>query len=310
LKPCIGLIAGHSGDSLTDILKRKGYGVAIVGGAKNEPGMDKADFILVEDLSRPREIISFFKEHEVNKVIIGTGHYKAIVLSNALERSGFKTNINYSNSILAKDKLKFKEELLRINIATPKYLSIDVNENISIDEITGKIAVPCVVKSTIDAVQPVKVNSAIELKEAIENVKATNTVVMIEEYIKGNDCTVAVESDGKNVRSLGVTYYSKAKEYKLKGFDEAYSRKMSEDKEAELNKVAIQIVKQLGFTGLLRIDFIIAENSEEIYVLELNTVIVTGYKGSAYPFFKEQGIDIAEVMISNSLKLLGLEKEV
>jgi len=116
-----------------------------------------------------------------------------------------------------------------------------------------------------------------------------------------------VESDGKNVRSLGVTYYCKAKEYKLKGFEGAYSKKMSEDKESEICKIAVQIVEQLGFTGLLRIDFIVDECSEKVYVLELNTVIVTGYKGSAYPFFKKQGIDIAEVMISNSLKLLGLE---
>jgi len=56
-------------------------------------------------------------------------------------------------------------------------------------------------KSAVDAVQPVKANSVAELKEAVEKVRATNTAVLIEEYIKGNDCTVAVESDGKNVRS-------------------------------------------------------------------------------------------------------------
>ncbi|WP_265445378.1 ATP-grasp domain-containing protein [Acetivibrio straminisolvens] len=307
MNTCIGLIAGHSGDSLTDILKRKGYRVAIVGGVKNEPGMDKADFELVEDLSNYKEIIGFFREHEVNKVIIGTGHHKAILLADVLEKSGIKTNINYSKSLLAKDKIKFKEELIKLEIATPKYLSIDVNKDVSIDEITGKIAIPCVVKSSVDAIQPVKANSVAELKEAIEKVKATNTVVLIEEYIKGNDCTVAVESNGKNIRSLGVTYYCKAKEYRLKGFDGAYSRKMSEDKESEICKIAVEIAKQLGFTGLLRIDFIVDECSEKVYVLELNTVIVTGYKGSAYPFFKKQGIDIAEVMISNSLKLLGLE---
>jgi len=94
----------------------------------------------------------------------------------------------------------------------------------------SKISIPCVVKSAVDAVQPVKANSVAELKEAVEKVRATNTAVLIEEYIKGNDCTVAVESDGKNVRSLGVTYYCKAKEYKLKGFEGAYSKKMSEDK--------------------------------------------------------------------------------
>jgi len=85
--------------------------VAVVGGAENEPGMDKADFVLVGDLSKHKEIINFFREHEADKVIIGTGHRKAILLAKALEKNGFKTNINYSKSLLAKDKIKFKKEL-------------------------------------------------------------------------------------------------------------------------------------------------------------------------------------------------------
>jgi len=103
---------------------------------------------------------------------------------------------------LAKDKIKFKKELAKLKIATPEYLSFDSNEDVSIDETVSKISIPCVVKSAVDAVQPVKANSVAELKEAVEKVRATNTAVLIEEYIKGNDCTVAVESDGKNVRSL------------------------------------------------------------------------------------------------------------
>jgi predicted Fe-Mo cluster-binding NifX family protein len=32
------------------------------------------------------------------------------------------------------------------------------------------------------------------------------------------------------------------------------------------------------------------------YILEVNAVIVTGYNGSAYPFFHSKGIDIAKIM--------------
>ena len=307
MKKCIGLIAGHSGDSLTDKLKSKGYEVALVGGRKNEPGMDKANFTLVEDLSNHQKIARFFIEHGVDKVVVGTGHSKAIDIVEYLDDRGFITNINYSESLLAKDKVKFKNELISIKIKTPKFMSIDVDEHISIEKIVGEIKTPCVIKSATDAVQPQKVDTIPELKQAIEDVKDTNTVVLVEEYIKGNDCTVAVVSDGENVRGLGVTYYSKAKEYKLKGFKEAYSKKISEDKEIELNSIAIQIVEKIGFKGVSRVDFIIDEKSGESYVLELNTVIVTGYNGSAYPFFKRQGIDIAEIMINNSLKLIGEE---
>jgi len=71
-------------------------------------------------------------------------------------------------------------------------------------------------------------------------------------------------------------------------------------------QIAVQIVEQLGFTGLLRIDFIVDECSEKVYVLELNTVIVTGYKGSAYPSLKTRHRHCGSYDI-NSLKLLGLE---
>lgn len=310
MKKCIGLIAGHSGDSLTDKLLMRGYSVAMVGGREDEPGMNKANYVLVEDLGNHRNIVKFFNKNNVQKVIIGTGHSKAILLANNLENEGIITNVNYSNSLLAKDKIKFKDELIKGNFQTPKYMSIYTNGKFSTDEIVDEIGIPCVVKSATDAVQPEKVNSAIELIKAIENVKVTDTVVMIEEYIKGNDCTVAVVSDAKNIDSLGVTYYSKAKEYKLKGFDEAYSRQVSLQTESELSDIAVKIVKDLGFVGVLRVDFIIDENSGIVYILELNTVIVTGYNGSAYPFFESQNIDIAEIMIINSLKLIGEENVV
>lgn len=308
MKKCIGLIAGHSGDSLTEKLQNKGYAVALVGGCENEPGMNKADFTLIQDLSNHHKITSFFMNHDVNKVIVGTGHSKAIELVEYIHSRGMITNINHSKSLLAKDKIKFKNELIKIKVKTPKYLSINVDDLIPIEKIVDEIKIPCVIKSTTDAIQPQKVDTISELKAAIENVKATNTVVLVEEYIKGNDCTVAVVSDIKNVRGLGVTYYSKAKEYKLKGFNDAYSRKLPDEKELELNLLATQIVEKLKFTGVLRVDFIIDEKSGESFVLEINTVIVTGYNGSAYPFFKEQGIDIAEVMITNSLKLIGEEQ--
>lgn len=307
MKKCIGLIAGISGDSLTDKLKNKGYSVALVGGRENEPGMNNADCILVEDLSNHKKIANFFMEQGVDKIIIGTGHSKAIDLVEYLHNSGLITNINNSKSLLAKDKIRFKKELINIKVKTPKFMSISVADHTPIQAIIDSINLPCVIKSTTDAVQPQKVNNTSELLAAIESVKATNTIVLVEEYIKGNDCTVAVVSDGEQIISLGVTYYSKAKEYKLKGFDGAYSQKISDEKELELNSLAIKIVEKLGFKGVSRVDFIIDEKSGDSYVLELNTVIVTGYNGSAYPFFKEQGIDIAEVMISNSLKLIGEE---
>jgi len=67
LKTCIGLIAGHSGDSLTDILKRKDIWLPLWR-AENEPGMDKADFVLVGDLSKHKEIINFSENMRLTRL--------------------------------------------------------------------------------------------------------------------------------------------------------------------------------------------------------------------------------------------------
>jgi len=111
LKTCIGLIAGHSGDSLTDILKRKGYLVAVVGGAENEPGMDKADFVLVGDLSKHKEIINFFREHEADKVIIGTGHRKAICWRRLWRKTDLKPTSIIPKAFWPKTKSSSKRSL-------------------------------------------------------------------------------------------------------------------------------------------------------------------------------------------------------
>jgi len=298
IKECIGLIGGHSGDSLTDELHKRGYIVALVAGKDNEPGMDSAEYVLTEDLSNHKLIIKYFVECNVKNVVIGTGHSKAIELAKVLETEGFKTNIDYNKSILAKDKVKFKNLLIKIGIKTPEFISF--RDAYSIDEIINRIGLPCVVKSATDAVQPQKVNAKEDLQYAICNIKNTDTEVLIERYINGNDCTVAIINDGKYCESLGVTYYSKAKEYKLKGFDNAHSTQLSERKEQEICAIAKKIVDTLGFIGLLRIDFII---DEDVFVLELNSVIVTGYNGSAYPFFKIQGIDIAKKMIDTAIRI-------
>lgn len=298
MKECIGLIGGQSGDSLTDELHSKGYSVALVGGRTNEPGMDRADFVLVEDLSYHEKIINFFKNHKVKFIVIGTGHSKAIEVSRTLEKEGFFTSIDFPKSLLAKNKVHFKKLLLEIGVQTPHYISF--KEDYDINIIINEIGIPCVVKSATDAVQPLKANTFEELQEAIQSVEKTGTEILVEKYIKGNDCTVAVVSDGEFSESLGVTYYSKAKEYKLKGFNEAYSKKLSQEVENKLSNIAKKIVDDIGFKGLVRVDFII---DEQIYVLELNSVIVTGYNGSAYPFFEKQGINIAKVQIENAIKI-------
>lgn len=301
----IGLIAGKSGDSLTDELQKRGYGVVLIAGKDSEPGMDKADFKLATDLDNHQEVVDCFKKHNVNYVIMGTGHIKAIRLAEVLGKSGFALSIDVKVSGLAKDKVAFKRKLEEMGFPTPSYLSF--MDQYNIDEVISEIGLPCVVKSSVDATLPRRASNAAELDEAIKEVIATGNEVLVEKYIKGNDLTVGVACDGNNTKALGVVYYSKAKECKLKGFEEAYSERLSQAVEGQLNKISEDVVNNLKIIGLSRLDFIVENDIP--YILELNSVIVTGYTGMTYPFFKDAGIDLPKEMIENALKIYKNRKK-
>ncbi|MGG1630900.1 ATP-grasp domain-containing protein [Rossellomorea sp. NRS-1567] len=301
----IGLIAGSSGDALTDQLQKSGFEVALVAGKQNEPGYEHANHTLVEDMSNKEEIERFFSNKNVRSIVIGTGHKKVIELAEYLESKGFVTSINPERSQFAKDKIDFKENLIKSGFTTPNFYVIE--EKAELKEVLGNLTLPCVVKSAIDLIQPRKANDTIELEDAVGNVLATGSKVLIEEFVSGTDYTVPVKNDGNKVEALEALNYNKANEYKLIGFEKRSNPKMDRNTEEKLKDIAVEIVKKFNFTGLVRVDCIV-ENGE-VLVLELNSVIVTGYKSTLMPFYKEAGIDIAKEMIDVSLKILRGKEE-
>lgn len=296
----IGLIAGSSGDSLVDELHLQDKLVAIVCGRISDFGYDNADYKIVEDLTHREEIYNFFNKLNVNKVILGTGHFIAFELVKFLSSKGIRFSIDISNSEFAKDKAKFLKDVRMHGFIVPGHKIID-NYKELIETPLNSIRFPVVLKSNIDKTQPVNVFTYEEFMKYGKIIVDSNSTIIVEDYIRGNDCTVAISFDGTKIKDFGVTYYSKAKEYKLIGFREAKSEKMSEEIEKKIIDIARQLVLKYRFIGLTRTDFIV---DEEIYLLEINTVMVTGYHGSAYPFFKKMKINIAKELIDVSLKLL------
>jgi phosphoribosylaminoimidazole carboxylase (NCAIR synthetase) len=295
----IGLVAGTSGDSLSNHFKRLGYKIALVSGRENEPGSDIADFVFVTDLDNSQDIVDFFISKHVKFVILGTGHYKAIELLPLLEKANLQTNLNLEKFNLVKDKLAFKDHIAKKGFLTPEYFSIHDKEQFL--SLIGQFKFPCVVKSAIDVVQPAKVNDYQRLEQLVFEILEKSSSVLIEEYIDGSDCTVAVTNVGLDITNYGVIYYSKAKEYTLEGFINARADKLDIDLENKICHVSNELIRYLNIPGLVRVDYIVKDNIS--YILEVNAVIVTGYTGSAYPFFSEIGVDISEVIDNTALKI-------
>lgn len=304
MKELIGVIGGKSGDAITYELKKIDKKVLLIVGKENEPGVNDADIVLVKNLSEKEYIYKFLISHNVKKVIIATGHILAIELAEFLKERNISVSIDIDFTKLCKDKYIFKEFIKDKGFKTPshKYIKYNENNREHIDSIIEETELPCVLKSTIDKTQPQLIHNKIDMKNEIEKILSLNSDLIIEEYINGNDCTVAICSDGNEIINLGITYWSKAKENNLKGFKNAYSIKMSEEIENEIISIANKLAIAIGVLGLCRVDFIV--QNEEIYILEVNSVVVCGYTGTLYPFFKEQNINLAEMAVQTALKIM------
>ncbi|PBQ28615.1 hypothetical protein AYI97_06160 [Shewanella algae] len=230
---------------------------------------------------------------------MGTGHYKAIELLPELEKNGIVTNLDLSKYNLVKDKLAFKKYLVELGYRTPNFIELYNNEELFANK--EVIRFPCVLKSAIDVVQPIKVDCFTRLEKGCNSIFSKGSAALIEEYVDGSDCTVAVANDNGVIEDFGVIYYSKAKEYKLEGFNNARADKLDEKLEFKITKLSRQLVSDVDIPGLVRVDFVVKD--ELLYILEINAVMVTGYNGSAYPFFASQNIDIASIMARVSLNI-------
>lgn len=251
-----------------------------------------------------KEILNFFVNNNVKYFVIGTGTILAFELAEFLEEHDLVSSISVQAAKLVKNKYRTKLEFKKLGIITPEYMFIKSGEIINVNKVTENLGLPCVIKSNTDAIQPVCVYSLDELKDAIEAVKKTSTDILIEKCILGGDVTVCVASDGVNIHSFGPLSYSKAKEYELKGFKNPYALTASDDIKCALSEQSIQIVKALGLVGVVRVDYIV--NNDTYYALEVNAVIVTGYHGSAYPFFRNAGVNVAKVCIENAVSVFSM----
>ncbi len=296
----IGVIGGSSGDALTEKLQERGYKVALAVGTAGEPGTDRADQCYIADLRDENAVVEFFQKYHVKKVLIGTGHEVVFELAKRLEKEGFLLSINLAKSLLAKDKIEFKKQLEKQGILTPAYYAVDKESDFDMEELLSRVGLPCVIKSSIDAVQPRKANTMEELEQAVGEVFATKTSLLAEEFIDGGDCTVAVGNRGGGyLTDCGVTLYSKAKEYGLEGFSGAYAAVLTESQAEEIIEVARKVVRENELLGLVRVDFVI---DEKIYVLEANSVMMV-QPGVSTSLLKQAGYDTAAIMVDNALQI-------
>lgn len=304
----IGVIAGISGEVITKELQKLGKKAVLICGKENESGADIADDVLVADLKEKEKIARYLSNAGVCNILLGTGHILAFELGQYLHEQGFKLSVDIEASLRAKDKIAYKEDLQKQGFDTPAYHILPEEGTYDAEQIIKKVGLPCVVKSSIDKLYPQLVDKKEGLIKAVEEVRAKDSPILLEEYICGIDCTVPVLCNKKECKAVLVSYYSKAKECKLKGFKEFSQDKLDEAGEEKILRLAEEAMKATGIIGLARADIMI-DNSGKPYILETNSVIVTGVHPQQIEygihFLQKENVNFAEMLVKNALDVFS-----
>lgn len=299
----IGVIAGKSGDTITDELHRRGFKVALVAGKDGEPGTNIADEVFICDLKEYFLIKKFFDEMNIKNILFATGHRLAINLAEMFEKDKFEISLDLTKVRLCKNKYTFKKELKKIGIETPEdfLLYTDNFNDKSFEIIKNKVGYPCVLKSIKDLQPPEKIFDEEALKDKVKNLLQKEQSVFVEKFIHGADATVPVFIDDTGIKTIFVMSYSKAIDDKLKGFDNSYILEFTEKQKNKILDYAKNIVDKFALNGLIRIDVVV--DDEKIFVLEVNCVIVSGNVGDQYNvLFLKSGFNRASCIVDYALK--------
>lgn len=199
------------------------------------------------------------------------------------------------------------------------YVDDDFEEEImNLDEAANRIEenskYPLFIKpsNSGSSVGVMKANNKEELKNAIDNAGKYDKKILVEEEIVGREVECAVLGNEDVIASCvgeikaADEFYSFDAKYNNSESKTVIPADITEEKEKEIQKLAIKAFKSIDGKGLSRVDFFIENNTNKIYLNEINTL--PGFTNiSMYPkLFNQVGIPYDELL--DRLIMLALEK--
>ena len=225
----------------------------------------------------------------------------------------------YSKIIFGKAGLN-QTKYVYIRENNGKYIYIDENFNeeiLDINEICkiadDKLKYPMFVKpsNSGSSVGITKVEKTQDLAEAIKEAAKYDRKIIIEEGIKGREVECAVLGN-EEVKASCVgevlsadTFYSYDAKYKNQDSRTVIPADIDSKIEEEIRKLAIKAFKAIDGKGVSRVDFFIENETNKVYINEINTL--PGFTDiSMYPkLFEASGIkykDLLDKIIELALK--------
>ncbi|RMD58962.1 D-alanine--D-alanine ligase [Candidatus Parcubacteria bacterium] len=223
-------------------------------------------------------------------------------------------------SALANDKYKTKAIVRGLEINTPKDILLHRNAKFEFKDIVTFLALPAIVK-------PLNLGSSLgisvihtqeDLQPAFKAAWHYGDYVLIEEYIRGRELTVLVVGN-KPPEAFPVVeiipkkaqWYDFKSKYDPDGCEKICPAPLDDAIRDELQKKAVRIYKELGCKDLARIDFILSQEFNIPYFLDLNTIPGLSDTSLAPMAAKAEGInfnDLIERLVKGAMKHYHLDE--
>lgn len=203
-------------------------------------------------------------------------------LQAALEMLGIPyTGSGVLAAAAAMDKVISKRVFISENIATPRakfYVKEDQGRDLT-REIMAAFSLPVVVKAATQgsSIGVYIVESESELQAAIAEAFRYSDDILVEEFIRGRELTVAVWNNGKDeaLPVIEIVPHSGKYDYQSKytkgASDYIVPAELSAAETQAAQELALRAFKVLGCKGIARADIMLGEDNS-LCVLEVNTV--------------------------------------
>ena len=178
-------------------------------------------------------------------------------------------------SSLAMDKLRTKQLLAGVGIATPNWRKIESAADCA--AVADALGCPMIVKPALEgsSIGMTKVMAADELPAAWRQAAQSGGDVFAETWVNGPEYTAAILHD-EVLPMIRIDANNSFYDYQAKYFSDETRYVcpcgLSADDEQRLADIALRAFRECGAAGWGRVDFMLNETSGEPLVLELNTV--------------------------------------
>lgn len=260
-------VSRRSGTAILEALKAKGY---------NAEGLELNPATFANDIKASGAEFVFNALH---------GKFgEDGIIQGTLEMMGIPyTGSGVMAAAVTMDKVATKRFFMAEGIPTPKahtYFRYEFKKRDLTGEILQEFSVPVVVKASSQgsSIGVVIVEKAEELEAALSEAFKYDREVLVEEFIKGSELTVAVWGNEEKQEALPIIEittvtgrYDYVTKYKVGASTHIIPAPLPEEVTKKVKEIAIRAFAVCGCSGMARVDFMLGEDNQP-YVIEVNTI--------------------------------------